>query len=393
MNILYLTGYRYPSGLDEPITSGDLRYSFTLSRALVRNGHKVTVVTRKSGSDEAENQLDDVKILRYKSEFGKVFSTSFDISLRRMKLFKRALVDADLVICNSPLTLEHLIKINKPIIYIASGLEDIKNYELSIKEVVSYMAIKLLRDPMKKLTWKKSVRVNTTASSEDTTLAGWGIPETKIGTISSSVDTTHFYQQKAQSEKLRDILGYDKSDNIILSVSRFTPAKGILETIMAFNKLSIANKKLLIVGVHHSHNNGYYDKVIESISQSKHTNDIKILENVPEAELPIYYSLADVTSVFSIGYDPLPTVIIESMACGTPVVSTYYKTREQFIIDGKNGIFVGEADTIGWAERVSEVLIDRALHERLSNNGLATVKKNFNANDIAEKIIGIVEHE
>lgn len=391
MKILYLTGYRYPDSLNEPLTSGDLRYSFTLSRALAKLGHDVHVITRRDGNDPENSKLDGVNVHRYKSGLSRLFGTSFDISFNRFKLFKNQLDGADLIICNSALSMEHLVKIQAPIIYVASGLEDTKNYSLSLKEIIGYFAIKILRDPLKNLTWEKSMLVNTTAWYEAETLLNWGIPEEKIGKISSSIDTSRFMPLKDKGAEIRKALGIKSKDEIILSVSRFTPAKGVLETIRAFEKLNRKNAKLLLIGVHHSHDSTYYPRILNEIEKTKNKGNIILLENIPEHELPAYYSSADVTSVFSIGYDPLPTVIIESMACGTPVVSTYYKTREQFIRNHDTGIFVEEANLEDWVAKTKMLLDNRALRRKVSDNGLKYVRANFDYIEIAKKYTRIIE--
>jgi glycosyltransferase involved in cell wall biosynthesis len=391
MKILYIPGYRYPNSLDEPITSGDLRYSFVLSRALAKLGHEVDVISRWRMGDPMTSQLNGVNVFRYKSGLSKVFGTSFDISINRLRLFRRMLKNADLVICNSALSLEHTTKIEPPVIYIASGLEDTKNYSKSPKELVGYIAIKLLRDPLKKWTWKRAFLVNTTAWEEADTLFKWGVPKSKIGRVSSSVDLDRYHP--IAKSKLREALGISKHDHVILSISRFTPAKGLIETIKAFGKLDSKNVWLLIIGVHHSHDDNYYLRMINEIENSKNKKYIKIIENVPEIDLPNYYSEANITSVFSKGYDPLPTVIIESMACGTPVVATYYKTREQFIKDKVTGLFVEEGDIDDWVEKVSNLLNNGAFAEKISNRALEYVRRNFNSSEIAKKYLELVEHE
>ena len=391
MKILYLPGYRYPNSLDEPLTSGDLRYSFTLSRSLVRLGHDVTVITRQEGDDPDRSELDGVEILRYKGLLWPLFSTSFDVSWRRSRLFRTQLAKADAIICNSPLSLEHIGSIKPPMIYIASGLEDVKNYSFSVQEIAGYIAIKFLREPLKKLTWKRSTLVNTTAWGEDSTLTAWGVPKDKVGTISSSIDTKRFKPLKKEARALRSELKIKSNESLILSVSRFTPAKGIVETIRAFSKLQNTNTKLVVIGVHHSHDSSYYHKVVDAINHSKRKQDITLLENIPEHELPSYYSAANVTSVFSKGYDPLPTTIIESMACGTPVVSTYYKTREQFIEDGATSLFVKEQDLDDWVAKVGKLLDDSNLSARLSTKGLEYVGANFDSMTIAKEYVEIIK--
>ena len=391
MKILYLPGYRYPASFDEPLTSGDLRYSFTFSRALAQLGHEVTVISRKDKNDKLDAKIDGVRVVRYKSELEKIFSTSFDISFNRLRLFKKYSKGIDLIICNSAFSLEHFTKICAPIIYVASGIDDIKNYAFTPKEILGFIAIKLLRDPFKRWTWRRSVLVNTTAWHEDRRLIELGVDEDKVGKISSSVDLGRYYPIK-DVDKLRNKLKINKN-KVLLSVSRFTPAKGVIETVQAFDKLFRKDVTLLIVGVHHSHDSTYYDRLVEEINKSRLKENIILLENIPEKELPKYYSLADVVSVFSKMYDPLPTVLIEAMACGTPVVSTYYKTREQFIIDGENGLLVKEADLDDWVAKTQKLLDNDALRKSISEAGLKRVKENFDHKLIAEKYMRFLNNE
>ena len=180
---------------------------------------------------------------------------------------------------------------------------------------------------------------------------------------------------------------------MIISTSRFTPAKGICETLEGFNKLRAVkdNIKLLIIGIHHSHNNRYFKTIQNKIAALGIAQHVIVKENIPEEDLPKYYSLADVSSVFSIGYDPLPTTIIESMACGVPVISTYYKTREQFITNGVNGIFVEENNISDWTQGAIKLLDDLPFREQIIHNGLETIRLKFNMDHIADQYLELLK--
>jgi len=387
VKIVFLPGYRFPSNSHEPIICGDLRQSYVLSCALAKLGHEVWVISRRAKDDRALTCRNGVHIIRYKSRLTKLFSTSFDVSFRRYSLFNSLQKKADLIVCNSALSLEHFTKIRAPMVYVASGLEDIKNYAFSFSELVNLLAIKLLRDPLKRLTWRRSQFVNTTAWHEDQKLIKWGLAKEKILKISSAVNQNHFYPRGAAQRNLRIKLSLAPHEKIVLSVSRFTPAKGVIETIQAFDLLNHGNAKLLLVGVQHSHSNSYYQDVLNTIASAKHKDQIILLKNVAETELPFFYSMANVTSVFSKGYDPLPTVIIESMACGTPVVATYYKTREQFISDGQTGVFVPEKDIAQWARVVRDLIDNEGARQKMSRKALEYVSANFNDVDIAKRFL------
>jgi glycosyltransferase involved in cell wall biosynthesis len=398
MNVLYIPGYRYPADLSEPISCGDLRYSFNLARALARKGLKVTVISRGKHGEKAHATSNSVRILRYQSGLRRIFGTSFDISWGRYKLYRRLAPKADLVICNSPLSLELPVRRCGPLIYICSGLEDVRNYALSLSDMFAYCGIKMLRDPCKRLSWRKATVVNTTASLEDHTLRRWGVPAAKIATIGPGVELERYFPQcEKELDALKQGLGVPRHrwcNKFILCVGRFTPAKGIVETVKAFRLLARERDDihLLIVGVQHSHSSSYYGKILREIALSGLTDRIIVRENVPEADLPRYYSLARLCSVFSVGYDPLPTVIIESLSCGTPVVATYFDTRKQMIADGVNSLFVPEGDIQAWSHAVKRLLDDDEFYERLRRAGMATVEQKFDMDRVAEQYLQVL-HE
>ena len=391
MRILILPGYRYPASLDEPLTCGDLRNSFNLSRALARAGETVTVVSRRRSGDPACHTLDGVVVNRYRSEMGGIFSTSFDVSLRRARMFQRLSRDADVVLASTPLSLELLAPKRAPMVYICSGLEDLRNYGVSAQESLQGLGIRLLRDPAKHRSWARADRVNTTAELEATTLLRHGVPQQRIRTIGPGVELERYTPASAAAvQQFRRQLPPDARDKrIVLSVSRFTPAKGILETLGAFAKLKARRPDVLLVlvGVRHSHRSDYVEQMRRAIPSLGLDSDVVILEDVPEIQLPSCYSTADVTSVFSVGYDPLPTTIIESMACGTPVVATDFAPRVQMITHGVNGVLVPERDARLWVDAVDRIFGDAGYADRLRDAGLARVREQFDMNRVAQRYL------
>lgn len=391
MKILVLPGYRYPASLDEPLTCGDLRNSFNLSRALAKAGASVTVLSRGTSRDPRSHTLDGVTVRRYRPELGAVFPTSFDISPRRARAYRELSRDADVVVSSTPLTLELRTPATTPMVYICSGLEDIRNYGASAQESLQGVGIRLLRDPAKRRTWEHATRVNTTAELEAGTLLRLGVPREKILTIGPGVELER-YQPATDAEAAafrREMLPTADGRRLVLSVSRFTPAKGILETLYAFARLK-ANRDdvfLVLVGVRHSHRSDYVDRMRRNIAALRLEPDVAIIENLPESRLPVCYSAAAVTSVFSVGYDPLPTTIIESMACGTPVVATDFSTRVQMITHGLDGMFVPERDETMWASTVDRILNEMTLASTLRAGGLKRAREQFDMNRVAQRYL------
>jgi glycosyltransferase involved in cell wall biosynthesis len=95
-----------------------------------------------------------------------------------------------------------------------------------------------------------------------------------------------------------------------------------------------------------------------------------------------YMAAADVFALSS-HFEGFGNVIVEAMACGTPVVSSDcpYGPGE-IISEGENGLLVPVASASGLAGAILRILTDRELKEKLSRNGLKRAQ-DFHAGTIA----------
>ena len=77
------------------------------------------------------------------------------------------------------------------------------------------------------------------------------------------------------------------------------------------------------------------------------------------------------------GSDNLPTVIMEAMACGAPVISTRLAGIPEMIQDGGEGLLVAPRAPAALAEAMEKLLRDRALAARMGALGRASVEEKF----------------
>lgn len=77
--------------------------------------------------------------------------------------------------------------------------------------------------------------------------------------------------------------------------------------------------------------------------------------------------------------DGLPTVLLESMALGTPVVATPVTGIPEAVHDGSTGLLVPESDPAALAHGLDRVLEDPALAARLATGARAHVEHRFDA--------------
>jgi glycosyltransferase involved in cell wall biosynthesis len=77
------------------------------------------------------------------------------------------------------------------------------------------------------------------------------------------------------------------------------------------------------------------------------------------------------------GMDNLPTVIMEAMATGLPVVSTKIGGIPEMVIENETGFLVQPGDAAGLADAIEKVIDDRLLAQRLGQAGYERAQKLF----------------
>jgi glycosyltransferase involved in cell wall biosynthesis len=112
-------------------------------------------------------------------------------------------------------------------------------------------------------------------------------------------------------------------------------------------------------------------------------NDIEFIEWINHDELPIYLNKLNLLVIPSYT-EGLPNIMIEAMACGTPVLATPVGSIPDFIKDGNTG-FLMENNS---PECISENII-RAINysdiNSISENGHSMVKQEFSKENTIKK--------
>ncbi len=87
--------------------------------------------------------------------------------------------------------------------------------------------------------------------------------------------------------------------------------------------------------------------------------------------------------------DGLPTVIIEAMALGLPVVATAVTGIPEIVRDGDTGVIVRERDGDALADALDRMLADRALRSKLAVAARRLVESEFDAGRNARALVDL----
>lgn len=212
-----------------------------------------------------------------------------------------------------------------------------------------------------KLTLKKAAAVIAVCQALKDAMINLNIPPAKIAVIPNGVDTAKFFPVSKQAARRQ--LGLP-DDKIILSVGELIPRKGFHVLIEALELLVREHGRqsihLIIVG------EGAYRKTLQDLVASlKLTRHVRLAGAVPHAELNKWYNAADLFCLAS-DREGWPNVILESLACGTPVVATAIWGTPEILTSEEIG-FLTKREARDMAEKLSKALDTHWEHPKIVN--------------------------
>jgi teichuronic acid biosynthesis glycosyltransferase TuaC len=166
--------------------------------------------------------------------------------------------------------------------------------------------------PRRLLLWavERAAGITSVCEALKHRLGEWGAPEEKVRVVLHGVDLELFHP--VDRDPVRARLGL--SGMVLLSVGHATPRKGHHLAIEALRDLPGAT--LMIAG------DGWYEGRLRELAVSLRVEDrVRFLGNVGQEDLKDYYSAADAL-VLASSREGIANVLLEAMACGTPVIAT-----------------------------------------------------------------------
>lgn len=191
-----------------------------------------------------------------------------------------------------------------------------------------------------------------------------GIPEEKITVIYEAADES--FQPIRQANQLNRVKQkYGTGDQFILHVGTINPRKNLefLVRVFAQVRTKIRNGwKLVITGK----KGWYYDGLFAAVKELGLEDAVVFTGYIPDEDKPVLYSAASITAFPSV-YEGAGLPPVESMLCGTPVVSSNTSSLPEMV--GEGGILLAPDDTDGWVKALVRLMRDPALRRDWGNRG------------------------
>jgi len=199
-----------------------------------------------------------------------------------------------------------------------------------------------------------------------------------IEIIPNGVDVGDF---KADSDKgdIREKLGINPDEKIIVTVSRLVKKNGTEDLIKAGQYLDFPFK-ILVIG------QGEDKEKLERLIKELGLEDkVLLLGHIGHKELPNYLSISDVFVRPSLS-EGLGNVFLEAMAVGLPIIGTPVGGIVDFLKDEETGLFCRVEDPQSIAKKIKRLLLDTGLREKIIENGQELVRKKYDWQGISQKM-------
>jgi glycosyltransferase involved in cell wall biosynthesis len=374
--------YGCPTNVDHPLVSGEVKNTFYLSRGLSRRGHEVTIVSaRRSGAGQPRMMhrswtIDEMTV--HETGPGRMRGIGFYLT-RTINMVPplRELVRnmwPDVVHAHTPgLALAAMIVRGCrtgpwfPIVLSAHGTY--------APELEADLEGRTWVDRLRRLNGWVQVRIDAYTFQHVDALISMSKFQTRemrsiyrvkareIHVVPNGIDRTVYRPDGARGRAWREKHGL-QHPRIILLVGRFVRKKGFHVLVKAAREISheCPDVRFLFVGAEVDRSG--YMKDVKRLVEHHGSQDLfhwKI--EVPESEMPAVYNAADLTVVPSLGYESIPTVVLESMASGTPVLATGKWGVPEALTEPDALLPEGNAEAL--ARRVLKVFKDPECRERL----------------------------
>lgn len=353
-------------------------YTYNLSKKLIEAEHKVVVITRGSWTKNQREVFDDIEVIRI--PFIPIYPFYLQIhELFLRKIFKSLESDIDVVHIHSPLP-PHIKTTHPVILTIHTPMLSDNNYIKinSIYSLFTKISARFVSFPLELKHIKSSDIITTVSKSVAQELKEYGLNPDEISVVSNGVDEKLFYPSKKESEN-------DKK--YIMYAGRIDREKGLFDLAESAKSICIQRPDISFIIAGNGRDLNKLRRKIKKIGlqnrfiflgQIEKNQIIKLYQNATLFILPSYH-------------EGLPTVLLEAMSCGLPVIATDVRGNRDLISNGKNGILVPPQDPKKMAETIITLLEDKKLMELLGKNARKTIIEKYTWNTVSNNFLKCYE--
>jgi len=361
-----------------PPCEGIGHYVYGYCTKLLEEGHQVTVITRGSFHKTQRENLDGIEVIR--APFIPLYP--FYLYLHGIflnKIVKSLESHVDIVHIHTPLP--PLVRTSLPIITTIHSpiLSDSKYSTIrSIYSLVSKISARFVSYPLEMKLIASSDTITAVSASVAQDLRNYHLDPVQLCILHNGVNEQFFTpkQKKSQGEKQ------------ILYVGRMDHEKGVFDLLNCAQHLCSKRSDLFFNFVGDGRD---LTKLKQKSKKMGLEDRVTFTGQLDRDKLVQMYQDADLF-VFPSYHEGLPTVLLEAMSCGLPIIATDVRGNGDVIVNGENGILVPPKSPNELAESILSLVDDERYKCVLGKNARNTIEAKYTWNAVAKNIVDCYTH-
>lgn len=218
-------------------------------------------------------------------------------------------------------------------------------------------------------------------------VAGAGMPPTTV--VPPGVDTRRFRPlTTGQRAATRATLGVADAAELVVSVSRLVPRKGMDVLIEAAGALARERPQLVVAIAGAGRDRPRLERIATRAGAP-----VRFLGRVPDHDLPALVGAADVFAMLcrnrwaGLEQEGFGIVFLEAAACGVPQVAGDSGGAAEAVADGETGVVVHDPDHVGQvADALRRLLDDPGLRARMGRAARERAEREFDYDVLARRL-------
>jgi glycosyltransferase involved in cell wall biosynthesis len=375
LNILQVVPYFYPAYA----FGGPVKVAYSISKELVKRGHRVTVYTT-----DIKSQTERLIVPRIVDVDGIEVHYMRNLCMAPVKMSNLFLSPELISTCKSELRKFDIIHLHE-----FTTFQNVVVSHYARKYGVPYVlhahgSVLINGRKARKLLFNalfsheilgNASRVIAISRAEAQQYMFMGVPKEKVSLIPNGIELSEYVKlpPKEFFKRKYDIQG---NKQIILYLGRINKTKGLDFLVKAYaymiKTMKCDNTMLVIAGS----DDGYLVNVKQLVAALKISHKVAFIGMLSEEDKKCAFAGSNIV----VNVEPknvFGLVPLEAAACAIPVIVSKGNAICKIVSDGKFGYSVDYADVASLASSLRELLTDEELAENIGKNGRKYVFKNF----------------
>lgn len=181
----------------------------------------------------------------------------------------------------------------------------------------------------------------------------------------NGIDVTYFSKDEIseiQQKNLKQELGIQPNDFVLVFVGRLVTDKGINELVTAFSSIKKDNLKLLLVGAEERELDPLKSETILEIKNNKNIIEVGFQKDVRP-----YFAISDCL-VFPSYREGFPNVVMQAGAMELPSIVSDINGCNEIIVEGENGVIIPPKNVFYLQEKILFLYENKDFYKKLKQN-------------------------